>query len=1364
LGSAPLRAVDWVSTERIGEVLHFFVASPASIERYDLASRTWLAPVVLPSGRGALTAAVVDAGGLFVAYDRAVYRYNLSGGAEQHVLTTTDTVQGLFTDGNLLLVNHSVGLYARVVSVNKTSLEQIASFERYIDSLYGASISRGTNRLLGVSEGISPADVTYVQYRDNGTFVGGGDSPQGGEFPVGDRTWVFPGGTRFADSSGHIYNVSNLTHALYFGGSVTDLDFVGTDVPVVLSTNVLTSYTNTFLPAGSRTLAHAGKTIAVSGDEVLVFRPLVGAGIGIEFVLLDDLDAPTPGAPVSPVGLAFVPDDVFVDDVGVLHLLSKAHQTIFRWDSATQAFLPGIPLLGAPDFVAYSSTNDCVYTAYSSGLIRRIDLGVAPWVEVPFAQLSSAPRGLATAGGYVFAVNLEASIDIHRTYSPSGILVNSSGLNYYSRHYIWSAVNQKMYFLSDGLSPNDLFWEEINASGSTYPGLAPGAIGTKKDSPLHDSSGFVHPIRVSPDGSLVLLGSGVVHDGFTLARLSFALANSFTDGVWGTDGFYSVRDDTAATQFQQWQSPTFGLGTTRRVPGTPLRLLALPGARLLGLTSAADGIPSFYVLNQQLQVLAPTTLPAPAGPTATIGAASRIDLTWADVSGETGYTVERRLLPAGPWTTLGSTTISVTSFADNTPILGNTYAYRLTAVNGAVSSAPGTEVEIIFDVPARPALSGTVLGASQIKLDWSAPARATGYVLERRLGANGAWATVSTLDADSLSHTDGTVASNSTYSYRLLATNVLGSSPASDLVTLTTPQIPPSEPTLGFISGIGYASVPLSWSTAARVETYRVERAPSISGPFATVATLTAPASNHIDFTVSPSTTYVYRIVAVNSVGSATSNTRFAATPQRPLPTAPGSLVAAVLSATEIRLTWTDANDESSYRVERRVGEAAWSTVATLPSNTLAVVDATVTVGVLYTYRVVAVNPRGETASAELTVQAAAIGVIARDDFDPDIDYPVWSELSGATALTGPTGFHSGKALWMGGSGTRSVALAPLDLSLGGSLRFLVRAGNAAVDGLTHWDDSEPGETLQVQYALAGGAWQTFATINTVFPNHSTWTAYDLTVPVAARSAATRFRWMQLQHSGPAFDTWALDNVEVSGALPALPGAVPFITGTANSSRAVALSWIAAERASAYAIERRTPSTAWAVIGTTGVGQIFYTDTAAHPATLYSYRVTARNVSGDGAPSEHILVTTWSTLAEWRFQNYGTLAPSGAAASLADNGTGVPNLFKFAFNMVAEDRFFTVESTGGTKGMPSLQFESETGRLQIAFMRRRAERSPGITYVVEFSSNLVDWGPAGAEIVAAPVNEDFEYVVWQDDAPVDPASRPTRFARVRVTE
>ncbi|MET0263359.1 MAG: fibronectin type III domain-containing protein, partial [Rariglobus sp.] len=213
----------------------------------------------------------------------------------------------------------------------------------------------------------------------------------------------------------------------------------------------------------------------------------------------------------------------------------------------------------------------------------------------------------------------------------------------------------------------------------------------------------------------------------------------------------------------------------------------------------------------------------------------------------------------------------------------------------------------------------------------------------------------------------------------------------------------------------------------------------------------------------------------------------------------------------------------------------------------------------------------------------------------------------------------------------------------------------------------------------------------------------------------------------------------------------------------VSISWIAAERASLYIIERRTPQTNWIAVGQTAVGQTYYIDQTAEPATIYSYRVTARNANGDSAPSNYTIVNTWSTLADWRFQNYGTLNNQGVASSLADNGTGVPNLFKFAFNMSASDRFYEVHSQGGIKGMPNIQLQSESGLLQVAFIRRRAERNPGIVYSVEYSNNLTSWAVAGREILTAAIDEDFEYVVWEDD-PVTEGARTSRFARVKVVE
>lgn len=884
LSSCVSHAVDWVGTEKAGGIAYFFVSNPAQVRRYDTGGRTWLAPLALPVSRGSLTSATVDADGIYVAYDKAVYRYDLTGGSESHVINTVDTVQSLFTDGNLLLINHTAGYYARVMSVSKTTNTVISSMENYIDSIHGASIARDLNRIVGTTRGISPADVSYVEYRDDGTFVGGGDSPHHGDYNIGTRTWVFPNNGRFADTTGNVYSTTGLSHSLSFGTTVTDLAFSGDDVPIVLSGNKITAYTNTLLPAGSITLSQTAKTLLVVGTDVIAFRPTTGNDIALETVPLADLKAPVPGQPVDPKGLAFTPDSVFVDEFDIVYLFSKAHQTIFRWDAEKQAYLDGLPLIGAPEFVAYSSVNDRIYTAYASGLVRKIDLESDNRLETPFAQLPSAPLGLATAGAYVFASDGSGAWNTHYTYAPDGSLVSSKDWNYYSRSYVWSETNQKLYFFRDDTSPNDLIWEEINANGTTYPSLAHGAIGIYKDSPLHTSTGFSHPIKPSPDGTLVLLGSGMLHNGTTLERLSGALGNAVTDASWISKEIYSIRNVSTVTQLQQWTAPTYAMGAVKQLPGTPRRIITLSGNRLLAITTGTtDGIPSFYVLNPQFDILPAPTIAAPSGLVASLNASTQVQLDWQDVSGESLYKVERRILPSGAWEQIATTTVSLCTLLDPTVQVGNHYSYRVIALNGSVTSIPGDSVDIDLTVPAKPTLTISLESPSQIRLDWTASPGAGSYRLYRQTSPGSAWQTIATLTGDTLTYVDGSLSPGLSYSYRMQALNSLGASANSDVVTQATPITAPETPYLNTPSATGLNSVSLTWSAAARAESYRIERQAGTSGKWTTIATREAAYTGYIDQAVSPGTLYSYRVTAINPAGSSAASAVRSVTTPKPL-------------------------------------------------------------------------------------------------------------------------------------------------------------------------------------------------------------------------------------------------------------------------------------------------------------------------------------------------------------------------------------------------------------------------------------------------------------------------------------------------
>jgi hypothetical protein len=92
-----------------------------------------------------------------------------------------------------------------------------------------------------------------------------------------------------------------------------------------------------------------------------------------------------------------------------------------------------------------------------------------------------------------------------------------------------------------------------------------------------------------------------------------------------------------------------------------------------------------------------------------------------------------------------------------------------------------------------------------------------------------------------------------------------------------------------------------------------------------------------------------------------------------PSPGAPGSLSATAVSSSQINLSWTDtSDDETNYRIERRIGPDSYSTIATLAADSTSYSDTGLASGTTYEYRVTAFNAEAETsASASATTDAA---------------------------------------------------------------------------------------------------------------------------------------------------------------------------------------------------------------------------------------------------------------------------------------------------------------------------------------------------------------------------------------------------------
>jgi hypothetical protein len=189
-------------------------------------------------------------------------------------------------------------------------------------------------------------------------------------------------------------------------------------------------------------------------------------------------------------------------------------------------------------------------------------------------------------------------------------------------------------------------------------------------------------------------------------------------------------------------------------------------------------------------------LAAPTGLTAAIARTNRITLSWNDAStSETGFAVWRSV-DGGSAMQIGTVTRSTTqgsavggalvTFVDNTAfVLGATYNYYVTAINGPGVSNPSNVFSVPFLAPLAPdSLTASVSPSagsnsrSDVSLNWQSVPGATTYTLQVQAPGSTNWSTlVNNLNVLGYNNTRVRKTANGTvYTYQVRANSAAGSS------------------------------------------------------------------------------------------------------------------------------------------------------------------------------------------------------------------------------------------------------------------------------------------------------------------------------------------------------------------------------------------------------------------------------------------------------------------------------------------------------------------------------------------------------------------------------------------------------------
>ncbi|BAL80363.1 fibronectin type III domain-containing protein [Caldisericum exile] len=374
-------------------------------------------------------------------------------------------------------------------------------------------------------------------------------------------------------------------------------------------------------------------------------------------------------------------------------------------------------------------------------------------------------------------------------------------------------------------------------------------------------------------------------------------------------------------------------------------------------------------------------------------------MTWSHTKACDGYKIYRwKTLPTIGWSVIATLDKNTLSYNLTVSEYGQ-YSFKVTAYNSSGDSPSPPEQEV-YSLMKPLGLVATPLSSTSMKLTWSSiDPNATSI----RVSYSKDGITYYFLSEFALPRTQIVVESltpDTKYWFKIIAARWTNWSNSSDPVSeKTLPQgTPPAPPSELIATASSCSKVELSWKDNSLDETGFVIERKEGSGTFGEIATVSSGVNTFDDLTVSPLTTYTYRVRAFNSFGKSVYTDEISvSTPACGiLPNPPSDLKVNLVSRAEVHLTWKDnSNDEDSFTLERKTEGTSYSVVKNLSANTIETNDTGLIPGTKYYYRIRTHNTYGfSDYSNEVSVEPPSLTAKPEAPSELSIDQSSCSEVT----------------------------------------------------------------------------------------------------------------------------------------------------------------------------------------------------------------------------------------------------------------------------------------------------------------------------------------------------------------------------------
>jgi len=337
-----------------------------------------------------------------------------------------------------------------------------------------------------------------------------------------------------------------------------------------------------------------------------------------------------------------------------------------------------------------------------------------------------------------------------------------------------------------------------------------------------------------------------------------------------------------------------------------------------------------------------------------------INIDWYYVPNATGYYIYRSTSPYGTYDRIGISDKNY--YVDYDIQMGATYYYRVSAYNGNVEGEK-SDYDWVATKLNAPTGVKAMFDANGITISWSPVSNATGYRIYRSTNSSSGYSSIGTSMASP--YTDKTVASGTTYYYKVVAFNSNGEGVMSEYDYAITP---PSAPTNVSATINSSGSITISWQSIPNVTGYRIYRSTSSYGDYNFIGSSTT--ASYTDNSTTSGTTYYYKVSASNSSGEGSQSASTSATT---LPGTPTNVTATANSETSISISWSYVSGATEYNIYRSTSLNGYYSYVNYTSST-SYTDTWLSSGTTYYYKVSASNSSGEGSQSSYTYATTQLG------------------------------------------------------------------------------------------------------------------------------------------------------------------------------------------------------------------------------------------------------------------------------------------------------------------------------------------------------------------------------------------------------